>query len=103
HAPLSAGTQRRSLHDALPIYAAWQAGSGGLPGWLTIDTGHLDLVGRWVVTKTYGEAAALVREHAQSLLEGPTELALEEMGLLLGDRKSTRLNSSHQISSYAVI
>jgi hypothetical protein len=69
--------------------AAWQAASGGLPGWLILDTAYLDLVGRWVVTKTYGEAAALAREHAQSLLEGPTELALEEIGLLLGDPAAT--------------
>src|SRR5438552_18000815 len=65
-----------SLHDALPIYGATLIPSAGSP-----------------FIEVTGEG---------SLVAGGPLLELNGILHLEQDRKSTRLNSSHQISSYAV-
>src|SRR5207244_6763231 len=68
----------------------------------------LDIIARWpyYASKAYQEMAALERFNGKGL-----RLVIMNPSLLLGpgddrlsstDRKSTRLNSSHQIISYAV-
>src|SRR3712207_7949610 len=66
-----------SLHDALPICAVPGRARASAP----------------VVVADGGGPLAVVQ---------PAELALEQVAKLLGDRKSTRLNSSHANISYAV-
>src|SRR5436305_7980304 len=73
-----------SLHDALPISAAFAVGQ---------HHGHRGLHdGGATVRRAEGDAEDLAHR-----LEGGTFLAID-----LGDRKSTRLNSSHVRISYAV-
>src|SRR5947208_10938181 len=74
-----------SLHDALPICL------GRVPA--DVQAGQV----------AHGEGAHGHAEIVEHLVDLPGQGALEHQGLgLAGDRKSTRLNSSHQIISYAV-
>src|SRR5256885_15846588 len=66
-----------SLHDALPIYLAAATSTGGITGKLPGRVGDSPIVGAGV----YADNAA---------------------SAVSGDRKSTRLNSSHLVISYAV-
>src|SRR5256885_7680237 len=87
-----------SLHDALPIFAggmAFQAGRGGAAeeaprhfGFLCGQNGNLF----WNI----GEGLA------RKGLEEPHQIAQLIFGKGKGDRKSTRLNPSHLVNSYAV-
>src|SRR5207244_8034576 len=54
------------------------------------------------VEEVAGHARVDVRHPGHVLLEVGEAALLEDVGLRRGDRKSTRLNSSHQIISYAV-
>src|SRR5438552_10508899 len=77
-----------SLHDALPI---------------SLQADHRAVRQERVEQR----AMAADRVHAQNHREARRALAPHErepprLGLRRGDRKSTRLNSSHQIISYAV-
>src|SRR5207244_13608797 len=86
----------RSLHDALPIYAALnrELRPHGLffppsPG------GSADVA-------TIGGMVANNASGIYSVKYGGTRDHVRAATLVTGDRKSTRLNSSHQIISYAV-
>src|SRR3712207_9367884 len=73
-----------SLHDALPIYLAWRVGRLGE------ERRHL---------------VAVAGEHRGgrgNVVEADERVGVDEAGLGEGDRKSTRLNSSHANLSYAV-
>src|SRR5690606_41310558 len=99
----SPATAPPSLHDALPI-SADEVGACGTRG-LGLLTGGEDqdpsgLAG--AVREVDGAAdhlvgLARVDAQAQGDLDGGVEL---DLGGLLGDRKSTRLNSSHVKISY---
>src|SRR5207244_11449962 len=91
--PATTSMYTLSLHDALPIYAV-QTGSelhGDREVWIGTRVGHAILAAR--------RLAALGRhpDEGRHGLRGPRDV---HRGL--EDRKSTRLNSSHQIISYAV-
>src|SRR5207244_8256605 len=92
-----------SLHDALPILVSIVALAALIP----LTAGYIDLsAGAITGMASITSAATMSRFH------GPVVLAIllgVAVGILLGavngiliDRKSTRLNSSHQIISYAV-
>src|SRR5207244_8788296 len=83
-----------SLHDALPIYEradhAQTVGSAieGDP-WLVVDDFR-------------GQAGQHRRRQVGQVRDDEIGAAGPETGQQVADRKSTRLNSSHQIISYAV-
>src|SRR5207244_12179796 len=90
HAPTRSHTL--SLHDSLPICRAhWEAN---------------DMTSMLVLILTHRPARDRVLARTPSTPPPPdsTRRSVTEsaLGLELVDRKSTRLNSSHQISSYAV-
>src|SRR5207244_7622423 len=93
-APHPSETYTLSLHDALPIcspsgddHPAHDCDRGGMGDLL----GHLGL-------------GLLPLRPANCVLDRRllVQLCGDEAGVVRGDRKSTRLNSSHQIISYAV-
>src|SRR5207244_12483983 len=86
-------TYTLSLHDALPISfrAELETRAGGNPSWNTGVSYFRDLA----KSADLPEVVALYRAAGLSL--GHDLQALDQ-----ADRKSTRLNSSHQIISYAV-
>src|SRR3712207_6940860 len=73
-----------SLHDALPIYQRLRV--------RVVDAEHLHAV----VDPVLHDAADLRRQAAHVVVE------VERVDVLVLDRKSTRLNSSHANISYAV-
>src|SRR5438132_2563388 len=83
-------TYTLSLHDALPILSV-----GG---------------GRWPVSETDGAASRLGaaairgagRQNAYATPASATASAMPPATISVRDRKSTRLNSSHTVISYAV-
>src|SRR5690606_39405855 len=82
----TSATHTRSLHDALPIFP--------------VARGTFDLDLPWQNLTTEPEARTpLWTGDAQLVLDG---LPLELIDTVAGDRKSTRLNSSHVKISYAV-
>src|SRR5688500_20015885 len=76
-----------SLHDALPIYGA----DRGRPAGEHPHPGALPAAGK-------RPAGAEVLHHAEALGQQSERLDFDRRG----DRKSTRLNSSHLVISYAV-
>src|SRR5258708_30468828 len=90
-----------SLHDALPIFA-------DLP--LTLPPGDPGCVWNQFVVRVFEGKRDALRAHlaargVATAVYYPTPLHLQPCVRHLGhrrDRKSTRLNSSHQIISYAV-
>src|SRR5207244_11310951 len=96
-------TSTRSLHDALPIYERVLLS----PHMITTNTGSG--IGPAIELATEAVIAALRGEIPdRQLIFNPQAVPLwtrrfAGQSLLQGvDRKSTRLNSSHQIISYAV-
>src|SRR5688500_19252222 len=82
-----------SLHDALPIFPdlfwrSWTAGHLNMPGIIEFPKLIQDALAQ------YGDLFAneCQRRHLAEYLTG----------LIVADRKSTRLNSSHLVISYAV-
>ena len=69
--------------------AAWQGVTEALPAWLTLDPTHFELVADWALSATYAEAASVAGDHASELLDGPTELALDDVRLHLGRPTAT--------------
>src|SRR5207245_10434876 len=87
-----------SLHDALPI---WPRRTRGHDGQLGVGRGDLVNVARMAELQLDAGAARPARAEpggAQHDEHGRSRLEAE----LVEDRKSTRLNSSHGSSSYAV-
>src|SRR5207244_12539191 len=81
HPPSPTHLYTLSLHDALPIWRLWRQQSRRR------QSRHLDRSDRW---QSHGRGKRFRRQsHCESRP-------------LMADRKSTRLNSSHQIISYAV-
>src|SRR5207244_11110064 len=82
-----------SLHDALPI----SPGLRRTRRWTPASKGRIDL--RRIVTRSakYGGEPLLLPARIRVLKQRPFVLLCD-----VRDRKSTRLNSSHQIISYAV-
>src|SRR5688500_20275446 len=74
-----------SLHDALPIFGQRRRDGGGLP----VRQGEDDDV-------VAGEVLGVARPHLEVGVGEQVRLQLTQ------DRKSTRLNSSHLVISYAV-
>src|SRR5207244_7414390 len=91
-----------SLHDALPIYALHES-LVILPVAIGRRDRHLQLVpsvlARQLALETRYEIAMAVQVR-ERLAPGRTVDDIARV--ILQDRKSTRLNSSHQIISYAV-
>src|SRR5438552_12772364 len=83
-----------SLHDALPILSAMT--QHNLKGQRALVTGATSGIGRAV-------ALQLGREGAEEVVHGrDAARGADTVDEITADRKSTRLNSSHQIISYAV-
>src|SRR5690606_41207411 len=87
-----------SLHDALPISRIMVIGVGGAGGNAVNNMIRAKLEGvEFIIANTDAQAVA------QSLVEGARRIQLGlQVTQGLGDRKSTRLNSSHVKISYAV-
>jgi hypothetical protein len=68
---------------------AWKAAAGEIPAWLILDPDFLEFVAEWVVTPTYSAACSFAKEHAAELLDGQTDLALDELNLRVGDITAT--------------
>src|SRR5207244_12997113 len=92
-----------SLHDALPIWGRFRS-------FLRTVCAHF-LANRrdWEHTRKRGGgrtilsiAAGAEGQYARELADGLTPERIFDRSWALTDRKSTRLNSSHQIISYAV-
>src|SRR5690606_42075458 len=85
-----------SLHDALPILEAVHAElDRGIPG--LVEAGRARPAAQPI-------GALLAHPHPRRRLAHDPAVGqfLDELALALGDRKSTRLNSSHVKISYAV-
>src|SRR5690606_41642349 len=85
----------RSLRDALPIYPV--PAGGGTTAWVLVDDTRLD--------PGEPQLKPVVRALAAAITGGEVSdhrAALTAYAQLRGDRKSTRLNSSHVNISYAV-
>src|SRR5207244_13600798 len=99
----SSSVCRRSLHDALPIYGPQVAAMG------VEQFGHVEMVAVLLgAGGGHGEGEgvgplAQPGEGGLPNLLGAARLRRGGRGCWHRDRKSTRLNSSHQIISYAVV
>src|SRR5207244_13422220 len=92
----------RSLHDALPIsYRSLSAGDSGPDvAALNANLVHLGYATQAQLDPSSHDFSSAT---VSALKKLQSKLAEDQTGSLdLGDRKSTRLNSSHQINSYAV-
>src|SRR5437879_10430119 len=91
--PSPAAFSTLSLHDALPICEDI--------GWSSRDANVLRRVGvaRAGIDADAGEDFDIVAIHQVHAASGSNA---DKLGKVLGDRKSTRLNSSHRCISYAV-
>ncbi|HEX7134064.1 MAG TPA: tetratricopeptide repeat protein, partial [Iamia sp.] len=79
------GARVRRAEEPDEFDAAWEAATGDVPAWLTLDHDHLSLVMTWVSTPTYAEAHAVAGRHAEALLSPATDLALSEFAIVAGD------------------
>src|SRR5207253_5059218 len=96
-APPPPDTYTLSLHDAIPISVVAYQHLSRLEGWYRA----MD-----VEDRGYGAPAALLAQLDDFLEDSHPRLIIglfaEVVNASLGDRKSTRLNSSHVAISYAV-
>src|SRR5206468_6032833 len=93
--PPPTGTYTLSLHDALPIYACESRSDETL--WIIMAASEQQApVGEKGVRAAVDIDEGVVGLHQDGLRQGGVPHPL------LGDRKSTRLNSSHDQISYAV-
>src|SRR5207244_12877906 len=96
-------TPRLSLHDALPIWFASVGGMRVLPTPITVEQLN-SKADQAVANENYPEAVGLA---SAALRIAPLDWgayqtrATAQLAIGRKDRKSTRLNSSHQIISYA--
>src|SRR5207244_10988895 len=97
YAPPPSGSHALSLHDALPILAPADPIKTGFatrvrpPSILGYESGF------WLGSDNLGRDVL-----SRILYGGRISLWVAARGVVGADRKSTRLNSSHQIISYAV-
>src|SRR5207249_5758262 len=100
-APPPPGRDTLSLHDALPIFTGTVLATEADPtGWWLSFRGLVAVYAAQIGAMVFGAVvAAAGRPYGYSL-----GLLVGAVcgGLFLGDRKSTRLNSSHVSISYAV-
>src|SRR5438132_9972433 len=84
----TASTSPLSLHDALPIFPSWRVGR----------------VLAAVLCRQCVHQVGMVRQGVAAVSPGKDDVALHGRRAPLSklDRKSTRLNSSHTVISYAV-
>src|SRR5207244_10840250 len=94
--PPTPQTPPLSLHDALPISAALRGGSRRLA---SPTNGHRHLRSRHQGVRRRNDRCQRARPADQGR---GVPRPRRSFGLRQEDRKSTRLNSSHQIISYAV-
>src|SRR5207244_11055997 len=94
--PASPDTSTLSLHDALPIWRPDQA--------LLQQRVRLHPTFEAIAYKGIPDVRVVLyrNQTAMAMLRLPTKESNGRANLHQGDRKSTRLNSSHQIISYAV-
>src|SRR5207244_10893057 len=91
--PATALLSTLSLHDALPIYATPGIGRARRDRRGLDDSGQLAFkLDRTVLVKVPVETVVVIADGGEEADDQTTR----------ADRKSTRLNSSHQIISYAV-
>src|SRR5207244_7577964 len=95
--PVHNGRQTLSLHDALPISAVTKAKDALKYAQIRLTMMKRGLDEKLVSQKEYEDAEAL-----ESAARNDVVASESQLRVLLQDRKSTRLNSSHQIISYAV-
>src|SRR5207244_7964440 len=100
HAPPRHLSYSLSLHDALPIYL--REGSARIQAMLRV-TGQVQRAeqAERLLDREDGEIVDLPAG-VEERPPGVAPVLEEKIGEPLEDRKSTRLNSSHQIISYAV-
>src|SRR5690242_21560291 len=80
-----------SLHDSLPICSYWLANN------------LIYITGAWNTDKVKkGEEPKALEDFADPRWKDRLIAEPRDVELLIGDRKSTRLNSSHMSISYAV-
>src|SRR5690606_39897797 len=95
HPPPTTEIYTLSLHDALPIFERQLGSDGeGLAGEVIEPLPGAHLAVAWVGVAHLGEAG-----ENQDLVAGILAVAIK---IVIQDRKSTRLNSSHVKISYAV-
>src|SRR5207244_10263958 len=93
----------RSLHDALPICSENAVAGTARKAWRFVGemeelTASFAAAG---VPAQFHEAGAEVYRRLADYKDTPAAPSVDEVSKTLADRKSTRLNSSHQIISYA--
>src|SRR5207244_6516886 len=101
--PSPPATHTLSLHDALPIFGAYLSTfSTAVPTYLygTLCAGTYTTPAIYVETKAVFTNTVPVDAYRGA--GRPEATFVVERMVDLADRKSTRLNSSHQIISYAV-
>src|SRR5207244_8329854 len=96
-------TSPLSLHDALPIYADLQA-LASVDELVTLECVSNEVGGNLISTAEWTgvRLATILQSAGVDLSPGNWIVFTCADGYTAGDRKSTRLNSSHQIISYAV-
>src|SRR5207244_12489562 len=97
-APHTPATHPLSLHDALPIFAVNARDAMPRGGKLTIETRNAELDAAYERRNPEAAPGSYV---LLSVTDTGCGMDAETQSHIL-DRKSTRLNSSHQIISYAV-
>ena len=73
-------------HDAHAFDVAWQSQSGSVPPpWLLLSESHLALVGEWLDARPVSAAKQHIAQHQEELLAQATDIALDEIALIIGD------------------
>src|SRR5688500_12889430 len=100
----SSRTCAPSLHDALPILAELEAAEGAAFDRLFLEMMVKHHEGAIEMAEQMKQDGKFVDAKTLADIIISAQLAeIAEMQVLLGDRKSTRLNSSHLVISYAVV
>ncbi len=67
--------------DAPRFDHTWQATTGELPHWLTLDAEILDACGAWLSSPTWAASRDYIASHAEAVLSEAGEIALAEIAL----------------------
>src|SRR5207244_9300247 len=87
-----------SLHDALPIFSEAETKARAIPG--SLIPAQVETI--CAALKNPEEISQAVDQLTKLHQQFPSDVEISVLSELDRDRKSTRLNSSHQIISYAV-